>query len=134
MKAILLAAGQGTRFRPLTDDKPRRMVEVAGKPILSHCFDWFGELGADEFVVVVGYKKEVTVDHYGDTYGQIPVACVHQRDIESLVYALLTIKNHVDDDFMLILGDNISHANLEDVTKRQREDRVNAAFLAEEVP
>ena len=58
MKAIVLATGQGTRLRPLTDDKPKGMVEVAGKPILSHCFDQLAELGADEFVVVAGYKKK----------------------------------------------------------------------------
>lgn len=60
MKAIVLAAGQGSRLRPLTDDKPKGMVEVAGKPILSHCFDQLAELGADEFVVVVGYKKRLS--------------------------------------------------------------------------
>ncbi|WP_293032879.1 sugar phosphate nucleotidyltransferase, partial [Natronococcus sp.] len=41
---------------------------------------------------------------------------------------------HIDDDFMLILGDNVFEANLEDVVRRQREERADAAFLVEEVP
>jgi glucose-1-phosphate thymidylyltransferase len=110
------------------------MVEVAGKPILSHCFDQLAELGADEFVVVVGYKKEVIIDHYGDTYDEIPITYSHQRDPKGLAHALLTVEDHIDDDFMLMLGDNIFDANLEDVVKRQREDRADAAFLVEEVP
>ncbi|GAB7008089.1 UTP--glucose-1-phosphate uridylyltransferase AglF [Halorubrum trueperi] len=134
MKAIVLAAGQGTRLRPLTDDKPKGMVEVAGKPILSHCFDQLAELGADEFVVVVGYKKEVIIDHYGDSYEGIPITYSHQRNAKGLAHALLTVEDHIDDDFMLMLGDNIFDANLEDVVKRQREDRADAAFLVEEVP
>lgn len=134
MKAIVLAAGQGTRLRPLTDDKPKGMVEVAGKPILSHCFDQLTELGAEEFVVVVGYKKEVIIDHYGDAYEGIPITYSHQRDPKGLAHALLTVEEHIDDDFMLMLGDNIFDANLEDVAKRQREDRADAAFLVEEVP
>ncbi|TKX47752.1 sugar nucleotidyltransferase [Halorubrum sp. SD690R] len=134
MKAIVLAAGQGTRLRPLTDDKPKGMVEVAGKPILSHCFDQLAELGAGEFVVVVGYKKEVIIDHYGDAYEGIPITYSHQRNAKGLAHALLTVEDHIDDDFMLMLGDNIFDANLEDVVKRQREDRADAAFLVEEVP
>ena len=134
MKAIVLAAGQGTRLRPLTDDKPKGMVEVTGKPILSHCFDQLAELGAEEFVVVVGYKKEVIIDHYGDAYEGIPITYSHQRDPKGLAHALLTVEEHIDNDFMLMLGDNIFDANLEDVAKRQREDRADAAFLVEEVP
>lgn len=133
MQAVILAAGQGSRLRPLTDEKPKGMVEVAGKPILSHCFDKLAELGAEEYLVVVGYKKEVIIDHYGDAYEGIPIKYSHQRDPKGLADALLTVEKHVDDDFMLMLGDNIFDANLDDVVKRQREDRADAAFLVEEV-
>ncbi len=47
MDAVVLAAGKGTRLRPLTDDKPKGMVEVNGKPILTHCFDQLVDLGAE---------------------------------------------------------------------------------------
>jgi glucose-1-phosphate thymidylyltransferase len=43
MKAVVLAAGEGTRLRPLTEDKPKGMVEVNGKPILTHCFEQLAE-------------------------------------------------------------------------------------------
>jgi len=46
----------------------------------------------------------------------------------------LTVEEHVDDDFMLMLGDNVFQANLADVVNRQRESRADAAFLVEEVP
>jgi Nucleoside-diphosphate-sugar pyrophosphorylase involved in lipopolysaccharide biosynthesis/translation initiation factor 2B, gamma/epsilon subunits (eIF-2Bgamma/eIF-2Bepsilon) len=46
MDAVVLAAGEGTRLRPLTDDKPKGMVEVAGQPILTHCFESLVTLGA----------------------------------------------------------------------------------------
>ncbi|PSQ46345.1 UTP--glucose-1-phosphate uridylyltransferase [Halobacteriales archaeon SW_6_65_15] len=134
MKAVVLAAGKGTRLRPLTDDKPKGMVEVDGKPILTHCFEQLAELGADEFVVVVGYRKQDIVDHYGDEFDGIPVTYAHQREQQGLAHALLTVEEYIDDDFMLILGDNIFDANLGDVVNRQQEDRADAAFLTEEVP
>jgi len=134
MQAAVLAAGKGTRLRPLTDDKPKGMVEVADEPLLTHCFDQLIDLGADELVVVVGYLKEVIIDHYGDEYKGVPITYTHQREQKGLAHALLTVEEYIDDDFMLILGDNIFQANLQDVVRRQREDRADAAFLVEEVP
>ncbi|MUV57119.1 sugar phosphate nucleotidyltransferase, partial [Halogeometricum sp. CBA1124] len=62
------------------------------------------------------------------------ITYAHQREQKGLAHALLSVEEHIDDDFMLILGDNIFDANLADVVKRQREDRADAAFLVEEVP
>ncbi len=134
MKAVLLAAGEGTRLRPLTEDKPKGMVEVAGKPILTHCFEQLAELGADELLVVVGYMKETIIEHYGDDFEDIPITYAHQREQNGLAHALLTVEEYIDEPFMLMLGDNIFRANLQDVLNRQQEDRADAAFLVEEVP
>jgi glucose-1-phosphate thymidylyltransferase len=134
MKAVVLAAGQGTRLRPLTEDKPKALVEVAGRPILSHCFDRLLELDIDELLVVVGYKKEKLIEYYGDAYEGIPITYAHQREPNGLAHALLTVEEHIDDDFALMLGDNVFEANLADVINRQREARADAAFLVEEVP
>ena len=134
MKAVVLAAGEGTRLRPLTEDKPKGMVDVNGQPILTHCFEQLIELGAEELVVVVGYLKEKIISHYGDEFQGIPITYTHQREQSGLAHALLTTEEYIDDDFMLILGDNIFDANLQDVLNRQREDRADAAFLVEEVP
>ena len=134
MKAVVLAAGEGTRLRPLTEDKPKGMVEVNEKPILTHCFDHLINLDADELIVVVGYMKEQIIDHYGDTYEGVPITYAHQREQKGLAHALLTVEEYIDDDFMMMLGDNIFQANLRDVVRRQQEDRADAAFLVEEVP
>jgi len=134
MDAVILAAGQGTRLRPLTDDKPKGMVEVDGQPILTHCFDQLIELGADELYVVVGYKKQNIINYYEDEYRGVSITYTHQREQKGLAHALLTVEEHIDDDFMLMLGDNIFQANLSDVVNRQQEDRADAAFLVEEVP
>jgi len=134
MRAVVLAAGEGTRLRPLTEDKPKALVDVDGQPILSHCFDRLIELDAEELLVVVGYKKERIIDHYGDAYRGVPITYTHQREQRGLAHALLCVEEHIDDDFMLMLGDNVFEANLADVVDRQREARADAAFLVEEVP
>jgi glucose-1-phosphate thymidylyltransferase len=134
MRAVVLAAGKGTRLKPLTDDKPKALVEVAGKPLIEHVFDSLVDLGLDEFVVVVGYFAEQIIERYGDEYREIPITYAHQREQLGLAHALLQAEPYIDDDFVLMLGDNIFRANLGDVLNRQVEDRADAAFLVEEVP
>jgi glucose-1-phosphate cytidylyltransferase len=59
MKAIILAGGLGTRISEETNDKPKPMVEIAGKPMLWHIMSIFAKQGITEFVVAAGYKAEV---------------------------------------------------------------------------
>ena len=129
MQAVVLAAGQGTRLRPLTEDKPKGMVEVAGKPILTHCFEQLIELGADELHVVVGYKKQAIIEHYDDAFEGVPITYSHQREQQGLAHALLTVEEQIDDDFMLMLGDNVFRANLEDVVAEHQHEVVVDVFL-----
>jgi glucose-1-phosphate thymidylyltransferase len=111
MKAVVIAAGGGTRLRPLTEANPN-MVEVNGKPIFMHCFEQLAALGADSLVVVVGYRKQGIIEHYDDEFEGIPITHAHQREQKGLAHALLQVESHIDDDFMLMLGDNIFQVNL----------------------
>ncbi|EMA69045.1 UTP-glucose-1-phosphate uridylyltransferase [Halorubrum aidingense JCM 13560] len=134
MQAVVLAAGKGTRLRPLTDDKPKVLVEVNGTPLIEDVFNNLIDSGATELIVVVGYKAEQIIDRYGDEYDGIPITYTHQREQLGLAHAILQAEPHVDGDFMLMLGDNVFRGNLGDVASRQKEDRADAAFLVEEVP
>ncbi|MCB0318779.1 MAG: phosphocholine cytidylyltransferase family protein [Bdellovibrionales bacterium] len=59
MKMIILAAGQGTRLRPLTDDRPKCMVEYKGKQIVDHILEAATACGITDIVLIKGYKEEV---------------------------------------------------------------------------
>lgn len=79
-QAVVLAAGKGTRLRPLTDDKPKVLVEVNGTPLVEDVFDNLIDAGATELIVVVGYKVEQIIDRYGDAYRDVPITYTHQRE------------------------------------------------------
>jgi NDP-sugar pyrophosphorylase family protein len=68
-KAVVLAAGRGTRMRGLTLKMPKPMIEVGGKPVLSHIVEGLRDAGVRQILIVVGYRKEVVVDHFGDGSG-----------------------------------------------------------------
>jgi len=134
MQAVVLAAGEGTRLRPLTEDKPKVLVEVDGKPLIEDVFDNLLSIGVTELIVVVGYMKERIIERYGDSYEGVPITYAHQREQLGLAHAILQAEPHVDEEFVLMLGDNVFRANLGDVINRQNEQRADAAFLVEEVP
>jgi UDP-N-acetylglucosamine diphosphorylase / glucose-1-phosphate thymidylyltransferase / UDP-N-acetylgalactosamine diphosphorylase / glucosamine-1-phosphate N-acetyltransferase / galactosamine-1-phosphate N-acetyltransferase len=65
-KAVVLAAGRGTRMRELTVSRPKPMVEVSGRPVLSYILEGLRDAGVRKILVVIGYKKEVVMNHFGD--------------------------------------------------------------------
>lgn len=65
-KAVILAAGRGTRMGDLTDELPKPMVEVKGRPILESIIRGLVGNGVTDILVVVGWKKEVITDFFGD--------------------------------------------------------------------
>jgi len=64
--AIILAGGKGERLRPLTDDRPKVMVELSGKPILLWQIEWLNSFGITKFVLTLSYKHEVVENYFGD--------------------------------------------------------------------
>src|SRR5438094_7284008 len=66
MKAVILAAGKGTRMKELTNELPKPMLRVQGKPILEHILAGLQTTGAREFFIVTGWKAEVIENYFGD--------------------------------------------------------------------
>lgn len=64
--AIILAGGKGERLRPFTNDRPKVMVELDGKPILAWQIEWLKSFGITKFVLTVSYKHEVVEEYFGD--------------------------------------------------------------------
>ncbi len=65
-KAVLLAAGKGTRMRELTNELPKPMIAVRGKPILLHIVEGLRAAGVTHFLIVVGWHAEVVQEFFGD--------------------------------------------------------------------
>ena len=65
-KAVLLAAGRGTRMRELTSDLPKPMIEVRGKPVLQHIVEGLREAGTRQFLIIVGYRADAVQHFFGD--------------------------------------------------------------------
>jgi dTDP-glucose pyrophosphorylase len=65
-KAVLLAAGRGTRMRELTADLPKPMIEVRGKPVLQHIVEGLRDAGVRQLLVIVGYRADAVQNFFGE--------------------------------------------------------------------
>ncbi|HUS98756.1 MAG TPA: nucleotidyltransferase family protein, partial [Candidatus Thermoplasmatota archaeon] len=90
-KAVILAAGEGKRLRPFTETMPKVMLPVANKPLLEYVFDAARKSGMNEIIVVVGYKKEVIMEHFKD-YKNVKITYVTQDRQLGTAHALLQAK------------------------------------------
>lgn len=133
MKGVVPAAGRGTRLRPLTDEKPKGLVEVAGSPILTHCFEQLRSAGVSEFVVVVGYRGEQIREYYGEAFEDVPITYVRQPERRGLGDAVLQARPVVDDAFLVLNGDNVTRANVDAVADRQLSTDAAVTLLVERV-
>jgi NDP-sugar pyrophosphorylase family protein len=66
MYALVLAGGKGERLRPLTEDRPKPMILLAGKPILEYHLAWLRDNGVSHALLLCGYRADVIQDYFGD--------------------------------------------------------------------
>ena len=110
MKAVILAAGEGKRLRPFTETLPKVMLTVANKPVLEYIVEAVKNCGITDIILVVGYKKEVIMEHFKD-YPDAKITYVVQEKQLGTSHALLQAKDLIDDSFIVISGDNIIDQN-----------------------
>ena len=111
VQAIVLAAGEGTRMRPLTYTKPKVMLPVANKPILHHTIENLVKAGIDEVVLVVGYKEETIREYFGEKFNGVRIRYVRQAKQLGTAHALLSAEHLLDDRFLMLNGDTIVFAD-----------------------
>ncbi len=108
MKAVVLAAGEGSRMRPLTYTRPKVMLPIANKPILEHLLIEAKEAGIGEFIFIVGYCSEQVRDYFGkgEKWG-VNIAYSKQKKQLGTADAIRMVKDMVDGNFLVLNGDII---------------------------
>ncbi len=107
MKALILAAGKGTRMRELTNELPKPMLAVQGRPILEHILEGLLGAGIREVCIITGWRAEVIESHFGDG-SRFGARIVYARQVvqDGTGKAPEYAKDFVGgDDFMLTYGD-----------------------------
>lgn len=108
MQTVILAAGEGTRMRPLTANRPKPMLPVGDRPLVAHTAGAAIEAGASRLVFVVGYQGDQIRDHFGSEYDGVPVEYAVQERQQGTADAVRAAKDTLDDaPFVVLNGDDI---------------------------
>lgn len=135
MKVVILAGGMGTRLSEETVVRPKPMVEIGGRPILTHIMDWYASFGFKEFIIALGYKGEMIKQYFLNYYAlnsNITVKLIsgdvtfHDGTRKDWIVHLVDTGLHTmtggrllrlgpwldEDCFMMTYGDGLANVNL----------------------
>jgi mannose-1-phosphate guanylyltransferase/phosphomannomutase len=110
---MILAAGQGTRLRPLTDAVPKPMIPVAGLPLLARTLRWLGSEGVDEAAINLYHRPQAIPDYFGDEYGGVRLHYFFEDTLRGTAGGVKgAARIFRDEPFYVIYGDNLISADL----------------------
>lgn len=124
MKAVILAAGEGLRCRPLTLTRSKVMLPVANRPILEYIIRSLAKNGILDIILVVGYKKERIMDYFGDgiIFG-VRISYVEQNGQLGTAHAIKQTESLINEKFLVLNGDNlIDPDTISDLLKNEAGD------------
>lgn len=117
MKAMILAAGQGTRLRPLTDRIPKPMLLVAGKPILEHNLGLLGRYSIRDVVINLHHQPQTIIDHFtdGSRWG-MHITYSFEPQLLGTAGAVKKVREEFDTTFLVLYSDNLTTCDLTRLT------------------
>jgi mannose-1-phosphate guanylyltransferase len=123
MKAFLLAAGVGSRLRPITDAVPKCMLAIGDRPLLDLWFDEFERAGVDEVLVNLHHLPDVVCRHLDARAGPPAVRTFFEPELLGSAGTLLANRDWVrgDDLFLACYADNLTDFDLQSLVKAHRE-------------
>ena len=124
MKAMLLAAGKGSRLKPLTEKLPKVMLKVGDKPLLEHNLNLLNNFGVEEIFINLHHLPELIVDYFGSGR-ELGIKITYSREKEILgsAGAVKKIEGSLNNVFFVIYGDNLSNCNLEKLLAEHKRNR-----------
>jgi NDP-sugar pyrophosphorylase family protein len=118
MKAMVLAAGEGTRLRPLTLRMPKPMLPVAGRPTLEWIFLWLRYYGIREIVVNLCHQPEPVLQYFGDgAAGDLQLTFSVEQDMLGTAGGIKRVAGLFGEPFVVIYGDVLTDMDLGELVR-----------------
>ncbi len=113
LKALILAAGEGTRLRPLTLERPKPMLPIGGKPLLEHLVLWLRSHGITDILINLHHKPASITDYFGDGHRfGVSITYSHEKRLLGTAGAARKLHSLLDDTFVVVYGDVFTNLNL----------------------
>src|ERR1700677_912563 len=120
MKAILLAAGRGTRLAPLTDSIPKILAPFGGRPLLEHQLEYLLGSGVTEIAINVHHHSDQVLACVEGLSLDVPVRISNEPQLLGTAGALLPLADFVTEPVIVLYGDVVTNANLAELMDEHR--------------
>lgn len=109
MKGLVLAAGLGTRLRPLTYEKPKPMLPIRGKPLLEYIIRLFKKSGIREILITIYYLSDAIVNYFGsgEEFG-VKIKYFEEPELLGTGSALKKVEDFFEETFLVMNGDEVT--------------------------
>jgi len=106
-RAVILAAGKGTRLQPLTSNVPKCLVKIGGVPLLERALQSLASQGVTEAIIVIGYRGDVIRDRIGSQFANVAIHYVDAPDFDTTnnIHSLWDARDYLDEDILLLEAD-----------------------------
>lgn len=133
MKALVLAAGQGTRLRYLTRNRPKALLPIGGTPLLARTLTWLRNAGVREVAINLSHFPQAIPDFVGDgSRFDLSIYYSHEPRLLGTAGAAKYLQDYLNEPFVVVYGDLMVHLNLRRLihihTERQKHFRGHAAM------
>ena len=117
MKTIILCGGKGTRLRELTEEIPKPLVEIGGKPILWHLMKIYSHYGVNDFILCLGYKGELIKENFSrNNKENWKITFVDTGEDANKAERIKKVQKYIkDDNFFVAYGDDVCDVNVKKV-------------------
>jgi len=110
MQVVILAAGKGVRMGKLTNNIPKPLLKISGRPIVEYTLLNLPE-EISEIIFVIGYKGEMIKKYFGEKFNGKKISYVEQKELNGTGGAIFSLKNLIYNRFLVLNGDDIYHVD-----------------------
>jgi mannose-1-phosphate guanylyltransferase/phosphomannomutase len=130
MKGIILASGEGSRLRPLTNDCPKVMLKIGERPVLEHNLELLKKSGIKDIIITLYYQPEAVVNYFQDgaDFG-VKISYLFQEGLRGTAGDVKRIAAGLTSSFVIIYGDNFSNCNLKPVLEEHKKNHRLATIV-----
>ncbi|HWI61610.1 MAG TPA: sugar phosphate nucleotidyltransferase [Symbiobacteriaceae bacterium] len=119
---MIMAGGEGSRLRPLTCDRPKPLVPVCNRPVLSYILDLLAQHGFQEVFLTLGYKPAAISTYYGDSYAGMRLHYIVEETPLGTAGGVAALREHLDGTFMVVSGDALTDVDLTALVEFHRQN------------
>jgi NDP-sugar pyrophosphorylase family protein len=128
MKAMILAAGNGTRLSPLTERRAKPALPMANRPLLTYTLQLLSDAGVEEAMINLHHRPESVVEALGDCYEGISISYSCEPTLQGTAGALLRVAAFFEEPFLVVYGDNLLDVDLGSLIQFHSERRALATL------